>query len=184
MRLAAAADRIHEAGGEVIAISVDDETRQAGMFERWPAPHVLFVSDPGGETHLRRLGLYDPDERGGIALPAMLVISPDGSEAYRYQGRDFADRTTDDEVFAALEGLGLDAVDPPPGGPVGEVPDDLKGFFPPSSLTAYFQGTKFAAIAIGRRVDDDQARAIAGEHRSMADATIDAWRAIRPRASS
>ncbi len=179
MRLAAASDRIHEAGAEVVAISVDDEVRQAGMFERWPTPHVRYVSDPGGETYLQPLGLYDPEERDGIALPGMLVIAPDGSEAYRYQGRDFADRTTDDDVFAALDGLGLDAIDPPAGGPIGEVPEDLRGFFRPSDLGAYFRGNRYGAVAIGGRTDNKELRALAREHRVMADATLEAWRAVR-----
>lgn len=179
MRLAAAADRIHGAGAEVIAISVDDEIRQAGMFQRWPTPNVLYVSDPGGERYLAPLGLYDPEERGGIALPAMLVLDPDGAEAYRYQGRDFADRTTDDDVYAALDELGLDRIETPPGGPEAEVPEDLRGYFRPSDLGAYFRGNKFGAIAIGGRLADPDARAAAREHRLMADATLDAWKLLR-----
>lgn len=179
MRLAAAADRIHGAGAEVIAISVDDEIRQAGMFQRWPTPNVLYVSDPGGERYLAPLGLYDPEERDGIALPGMLVLDPDGAEAYRYQGRDFADRTTDDDVYAALDELGLDRIEPPAGGPEAEVPEDLRGYFRPSDLGAYFRGNKFGAIAIGGRLADPDARAAAREHRLMADATLDAWKLLR-----
>lgn len=175
MRLGAAADRVHRAGGEVIAISSDDEVRQAGMFARWPASHVRYVADPGGAAYLRPLGLFDPDERGGIAMPAMIVVAPDGSEAYRYVGRDFADRTTDDDVMAALEGLGLDPIDPPAGGPVADVPDELGGYFRPENLVMYIRGNRMAAAAIGGRLDDKAARAIAREHRLMCDATIEAW---------
>ena len=106
MRLAKDTERIHAAGAEVMAISVNELERQVGMRSRWRLDDQLLVSDPGGETYLQSLGLFDPEERGGIALPGLLVITPDGSEAYRYQGRDFADRTTDDEMYAALEGLG------------------------------------------------------------------------------
>ena len=175
MRLSAESDRVHGAGGEVIAISVDDEVRQAGMFARWPTPNVLYVSDPGGETYLQALDLFDPEERGGIGKPAMIVLAPDGSEAYRYNGRDFADRTTDAEVFEALEGLGLGAIEPPPGGPVGEVPDDLARFFKPDDLPVYFRGNRFGAAAIGGRLDDKAARAVAREHRVMAEETLAAW---------
>jgi hypothetical protein len=175
VRLGAESDRIHGAGGEVIAISTDDETRQAGMFARWPAPHVRYVSDPGGATYLRRLELYDPDERGGIALPAMLVLAPDGEVVYRYVGRDFADRTTDEQVFAALERLALSPIEPPPGGPVAEVPDDLDRFFAPAHLVPFFKGNRFGAIAIGHRMADAESRAVAREHRLMCDATLAAW---------
>lgn len=175
MRLSAQSERIHGAGAEVIAISSDDEVRQAGMFSRWPTPNVLYVADPGGENFLRSLDLFDPEERGGIAKPAMIVLAPDGSEAYRYNGRDFADRTTDAEVLEALEGLDLDPIDPPTGGPVGDVPDDLSRFFPPSDLPPYFRGNRFGAAAIGGRLDDKVARAVAREHRVMAEETLEAW---------
>ena len=175
MRLGAEADRIHRAGAEVIAISTDDEARQAGMFARWPTPHVRYVSDPGGDTFLQALQLYDAEERGGIGLPGLLVIDPDGEVAYRYVGRDFADRTTDDEMFTALERLNLDPVGPPEGGPVGDVPADLGGYFAPTSLVPYFRGNRFAAIAIGGRLPDPEGRAVAREHRLMCDATLAAW---------
>ena len=45
MKLASQSDRLHAAGAEVIAISVDDDERQAAMFARWPTPNVLYVSD-------------------------------------------------------------------------------------------------------------------------------------------
>jgi hypothetical protein len=110
----------------------------------------------------------------------MLVIDPDGNEAYRYVGRDFADRTTDAEVYAALEGLGLPAIDPPPGGPKGEVPEDLRRFFRPVDFGPYFRGNRFAAAAIGGRTEDRDLRAIAREHRLMADESLVAWDEVRP----
>lgn len=175
MRLGAVSDRIHAAGAEVIAISSDDEVRQAGMLERWPTPNVRYVSDPGGETYLQPLGLFDPDDRGGIGLPAMFVLAPDGQVAYQYVGRDFADRTTDDQVLAAVAALDLDAIEPPQGGPLDDVPADLEGYFRPDHLVPYFKGNRFGAIAIAGRTEDRQFRAIAREHRLMCDATLAAW---------
>lgn len=178
MRLASLNDQIHGRGAEVIAVSGDDDVRQTGMYARWPTPHIRYVSDPDGQRILRPLGLFDPEERGGIGRPAMLVLDPDGREVYRYVGRDFADRTTDDAVLAAVAGLGLDPIEPPVGGPVGDVPADLGGFFAPASLLPYFRGNRFAAVAISRRVSDPDALAVAIEHRDMCDATLDAWRAL------
>ena len=179
MRLATNYDRIHDAGGEVVAVSVDDEARQAGMSTRWGLTNTHLVADPGGERVLQPLGLYDPEERGGIALPAMLVYDPDGNEVYRYQGRDFADRTTDDDVYAALEALDLPAADPGPWVPTATVPDDLGRFFRPEDYGAYFRGNRFGAAAIGGRLDDPAARAIAREHRKMAEQSLEAWDAWR-----
>jgi len=177
--LAAAADRIHGAGAEVIAISIDDENRQAGMFERWPTRHVQYIADPGGERFLGPLGLIDPEDERGIALPAMLVLAPDGSEVYRYRGRDFADRTTDNDVYAALDALGLEAIEAPVGGPVADIPDDLRRFFAPKNFGPYFMGNKFGALAIQGRLTDPEAKAIAKEHRQMADASLEAWASLQ-----
>ena len=179
MRLAANTDRIHGAGAEVIAISVNEDERQSGMRQRWKLEDQLLVSDPGGETYLQALDLFDPEERGGIALPGLLLIAPDGTEAYRYQGRDFADRTTDDEMYAALEGLGLPAVDRPVGAPDTPVPDDLGAFFTPEMYGPYFRGNMFGALAISRRVGDEESRATAKAHQQMANTTLEAWDALR-----
>jgi len=182
VRLATQYDRIHHAGAEVMAISIDDDARQAGMARRWGQPATRFVSDPGGERFLKPLGLFDPDERGGIALPALLVIAPDGTEHHRYAGRDFADRTHDDDVLAAVEDLGLDPIEAPDWSSeiaAVDVPDDLRGYFRTSDILPYFRGNMFGALAIGRRLDDDASQAIAKEHRSMSKSIVDAveeWR--------
>ena len=114
MRLAATYDRIHAAGAELLAVSVDDETRQAGMAQRWALHHTTMVADPGGTDILQPLDLFDPAERGGIALPGMVVFDPSGTEVYRYCGRDFADRTNDEDLFAALDALNLPPSTPRP----------------------------------------------------------------------
>ncbi len=133
------------------------------------------VSDPGGDAYLKPLALFDPDDRGGIALPAMIILDPAGNETYRYQGRDFADRTNDDDLWEALESLGLRAVDPGPVAVDTAVPDDLRGFFRPEDFAAYFRGNMFGAIAIAGRLEDPAAKAIALQHRDMAKNTVDAW---------
>ncbi len=175
MRLALRTEEIHRAGAEVAAVSVNEPERQAGMAERWKLTHFSMISDPGGEKILQPLDLFDPEERGGIALPGMIIQDPDGNEVYRYQGRDFADRTNDDDLFDALNGLALPPVDVPPWQPEAEVPADLSGFFRTDMMGPYFRGNFFGAIAIGGRVADDDAKAVAREHRLMAKATLDAW---------
>ena len=34
-------------------------------------------------------------------MAAMVIVDPDGTEVYRYQGRDFPDRTNDDDLWEA-----------------------------------------------------------------------------------
>jgi hypothetical protein len=183
VKLASEYGRVHAAGAELAAVSVDDEVRQAGMSKRWGFTHTRFVSDPGGASYLQAIGLFDPDERGGIALPGMVVVNPDGVEVYRYQGRDFADRTNDDDLWAAIEALGLPAVDPPPWVPGVEVPGDMRGFFRPADFNAYFRGNVSGAAAIGRRVADDASRELVQEHRLMSQSMLEAWTRWEPNIS-
>ncbi len=180
MKLASQYDRIHQGGAELAAVSVDDDIRQAGMAERWGFTHTTFVSDPDGERYLQPLQLFDPEERGGIALPGMVIVDPDGREVYRYQGRDFADRTNDDDIWATLDRLALAPVEPSPWSSEVEVPDDLRGSFPPADFGAYFRGNMFGAIAIGRRVPDAESRALAKEHREMSKSNLEAWERWQP----
>ena len=166
----------------MIALSVDSEERQAAMFARWPTPHVTYVSDPGGERYLQALDLYDPDERGGIALPALLVVDPEGNETFGYRGGDFADRRHDDDVIEALEALDLGPVDPPSGGPVVEGADVAQsGAFQPDMLGLYFRGNRMAAVAIQGRLGRTEAGLVAREHRIMCEGILDAWEQVRPR---
>lgn len=182
MKLASQYDRIHGAGAELAAVSVDDVARQAGMAERWGFTHTAFVADPGGETFLQPLGLFDPEERGGIALPGMVIVAPDGTEVYRYQGRDFADRTNDADIWEALDRLALPPVNPAPWTPDVAVDDNLGGHFRPQDFAAYFRGNMFGAIAIGGRLGDKGSRAIAREHREMSRSNLEAWETWKPHA--
>ncbi len=175
MRLATRYDEIHAAGAELVAISVNDDERQAGMAARWGLSHTRMVSDPGGETYLKALDLYDPVERDGIALPGMVIIDPDGNEVYRYQGRDFADRTNDDDLFEALTGLDLPAVNPGPWTVTVQASDELRGYFRPKDYGAYFRGNMFGAIAIAGRADDPASKVMAKEHAAMSRSSNEAW---------
>lgn len=174
MRLATNYDRIHGAGAEIIAISVDDDRRQAGMARRWGLASSRFVSDPGGERFLQPLGLFDPEERDGIGLTALVIVDADGVERYRYAGSDFADRTHDDDVLDALDDFGLPAIEAPNWTYDAGVPDDLRGYFRPRDLGPYFRGNMYGALAIGWRLPDEASRDIAKQHRVMSKSILDA----------
>ena len=175
MRLATRYEDIHLAGAEVVAISVDNDDRQAGMAERWGLSHTRMVSDPNGVDYLRPLELFDPAERDGIALPGMLIIAPDGEETYRYQGRDFADRTNDEDLFSALAELDLPPVSPEPWEPTSSAPDDLRGYFRTQDFGAYFRGNMFGAFAVAGRIQDPESKMLAKEHAAMSQASTQAW---------
>ena len=181
MKLESEIGRIHGNGAELIALGVDEHLRQIGMHQRWPVPNVLFVSDPGGERYLKVLGLYNPDERDGIAIPALLVIAPDGTETFRYTSNDFADRVADEAMFNAVEALGLDAIEPPEGGPEGEFPDDIRGYYRPVSFRAYVTGSRTGALALSRRVKDPEAKAQLEEHVEQMTQSLAAWAELKNR---
>ncbi len=182
MRLATNLDRIHGAGAELVAVSVDDDVRQAGMAQRWGLDAVRFVSDPGGEAILGPLDLFDPEDRGGIALPGMILVAPDGTEAYRYIGRDYADRTNDREIWPALDGLHLGPVDPPTWVSDVEVHADLDGFFRPVEFRTFFFGNQVGANAVAQRLGPDtEAGQVALEHVGMSKDSLRAWKEWRAR---
>lgn len=73
------------------------------MVEKLLLPYPL-LSDPGGRV-IKDWGVWT-DGEGGIAKPSIFANKSEGSVAWEYVGRDFADRPTDDELFKALRGGG------------------------------------------------------------------------------
>ena len=63
---------------------------------------VPLLSDPEGRV-IKDYGVWS-DGEGGIARPSLYAVRGDGSIAWRYVGGDYADRPTDDELFASLKG--------------------------------------------------------------------------------
>ena len=150
-------ERFTALGGLLAGVSVDPPGRNATMVAKLHLPFPL-LSDPGGERALRGLGLFSERERGGIAVPAVRVVAPDGRVVYAYTGRDYADRPVNDDVVAALGGLGLAAAEPEPVAP-GEPEQGRLRIYPLPTLQVYFRAVRYAAQALGRRMrdPDDQA---------------------------
>ena len=133
---------------------------------------------------MRSLDAWDPDERGGIARPAVFVFAPDGTEAYRFASRDFADRADDADLMAAAAALGLAPLDDlPPARPAAE-PEDDPGAFRTDAFGAYFRGVRSAALALSRRARDEADRADAATTSAMAASFLEAWRERREAASA
>ena len=82
-------------------ISVDPIENNRAMVEKLMLPFPL-LSDPEGRV-IKQLGVWT-DAEGGIAVPSIFAIRKDGSIAWQYVGSDYADRPTDDELFASLHG--------------------------------------------------------------------------------
>ena len=177
MRLANQNDEIEAAGAEVIALSVDSPARSAALARRWKLP-FKFVSDPGGERFLRDLDLWNGKERGGIAWPALVLVSASGEELTRVRSHDFADRTHDDDVLDHLRGRDLASVDPGPwSAPAApeEGSEELSGAFAVEMFKPLMNGNRFGAIALSQRLEHEPSREMAKKHARMAQSFVEAW---------
>jgi peroxiredoxin len=81
-------------------ISVDSVEQNRAMVDKLLLPFPL-LSDPDGRV-IKAWGVWNDSE--GIAKPSIFAIRGNGSIAWEYVGRDFADRPTDDELFNSLHG--------------------------------------------------------------------------------
>jgi len=82
------------------AIVVDPVENNRAMVEKLVLPFPI-LSDPESRV-ISEWGLLNERE-GNIAKPAILGIRRDSSIGYTYIGTDFADRPSDDELFAGLK---------------------------------------------------------------------------------
>lgn len=141
-------DEITGAGARVVGISIDSPGQHAAMVEKLRLPFPL-LSDPDRSGAITPWGLADPNDRRRIALPAVAGVAPDGTEAFRFTSRDFADRPTEDWVVEALGRMNLPPTTqaPPELGPVEPGPNAMPAEF----LLPYFRGARFAVVAMSRR---------------------------------
>ncbi|MGI8643077.1 MAG: peroxiredoxin family protein, partial [Thermomicrobiales bacterium] len=156
-------------GATIAAIVIDTPAQNAAMVEKLALPFPI-LSDPDGAAAIKPLDAWNTD--GKMAKPAIIVVTPDGTEAYRYVGVDFADRPGDDEVLAAIQGLDLPPIDvsdgvadhprPEPSGRAMSLPD----------LGVYMRGVRFAMMALAGRARDEYDRSEAERTAKMAERFI------------
>ena len=182
MRLANELGEIQSLGSDVCAVSVDPPERNAALARRWHLPFPIH-SDPGGDRFLKQLDLWNPNDRGGIAWPAMLVYNAERREVRRYRSRDFADRPpNDDDVLSDLQALDLPAISVPPWIPDVEPVDDA--VLRTETFGPYFRGIRFGVLGLSGRLQDpiDQQEAI--RMSDMAASFLDAWTTRRKAAEA
>jgi peroxiredoxin len=159
-QLASYARQIEEFEGrgvQLAGISIDPPSHNARMVGKLQLPFPL-LSDPEGEL-ARLFGLWGADD--GVALPSIVVIDQSGEVRYLYKGSDFADRPTDDEIFAGLRGLDS-RIERLTGGPEFQVgaaqarktsvrPDERAMEL--DQLTTYYRGVLFTTILFKERFE-------------------------------
>ena len=159
---------------------MDGTARNRAVVDKLVLPFHL-LADPDASV-IAAYGVYHEKELR--ARPAAFVIGPDLSIAYRYVGRDFADRPLTKELLAAVDSVKDAPATPlargtPPAGP-REPADTGRTPFPLEHLAPYMRGVSFALEAIGGRVPEDEAlhreiatyRAIAQDYLRWALATV------------
>ncbi len=154
MQLANHIEEFHKAGVDVVALTVDDPGRNEAMQQRWDLPFPI-VSDPNGDTWLRPMGLWNPDERDGIGIPAVVVLDRDGHEVGRIVSRDFADRPPElSSVIALAATAGLPPIDHRQPWIADTEPTDHPGAFRADAFGTYFRAIQFATRALSSRLTD------------------------------
>jgi len=83
------------------AISVDPVENNRAMVEKLLLPFPLLSDAEGGV--IKAWGVWT-DADGGVARPSIFAIQKGGVIAWKYVGVDYADRPSDDELFASLRG--------------------------------------------------------------------------------
>jgi peroxiredoxin len=91
-------DRFERAHLQVAAIVVDEPSKNLAMVDKLLLPFPI-LSDPDAKV-IHAYDVWNPGD-GGVAKPALFLVRPDLTVAFAYVGTDFADRPTDEELFAA-----------------------------------------------------------------------------------
>jgi peroxiredoxin len=92
---------IRAAGADVVALSVDPEDRSEPLRKQLGIEFPILCDT--GRRVIREWGLYNPDEMGGIAVPAVFVIGTNRRVLYRSIDNTSA-RVDTDGVLGFLQG--------------------------------------------------------------------------------
>ena len=158
--------------------SVDPPAAQLAMNRTWHLP-FRWVSDPDGEQLAKPLDSWNPDERGGLFHPLVLLLGPDGQELVRHRSRDFADRPDDEDVLQALRDAGLPPRASQAWQPSGLEPRPTDSAFRPDAFGPYFRGIRFGMRTLAKRMRDPEDAAELQQTTAMADSFLEAWKERR-----
>ena len=136
------------AGSRLYVISVDSPERNAAMVEKLSLPFP-YLSDPDRSKAIIPYGVADEKDDRMISRPALVLVTPNLQDAFRFVSKDFAERMPEAEVVAAVKRLNLHTT-------IQEKPVIGKAEAGPRSLSLpelriYLRGARFAALAMGLR---------------------------------
>ena len=94
-------DKIKQAGGELIAVSVDEQSFAWSMAQTTGAKFQI-LSDAEKKT-ITEYGIVNAAEHGGIAHPSIFVLDKEGRIRYMHVGKDAQDRPPDETILQELK---------------------------------------------------------------------------------
>ena len=94
-------DKIKQAGAELIAVSVDDQSYAWSMAQTTGAKFQI-LSDAEKKT-ITEYGIVNAAEHGGIAHPSIFVLDKEGRIRYMYVGKNAQDRPPDETIVEELK---------------------------------------------------------------------------------
>ena len=94
-------DKIKQAGGELIAVSVDEQSFAWSMAQTTGAKFQI-LSDAEKKT-ITEYGIVNAAEHGGIAHPSIFVLDKEGRIRYMHVGKDAQDRPPDETILVELK---------------------------------------------------------------------------------
>lgn len=144
----------------MVGISVDPPSHNRPMVEKLGLPFAL-LSDPRGDL-IKTLGLWNENE--GVSEPAIVVLDGSGGVRYAYSGGgDFSDRPPNETLFELLDGIesggepenSEKTVSVSAEEAENETVRPEKPALPLETLKPYYLGTRFATIAMQKKLDGE-----------------------------
>ena len=100
-RLAEDYDKIKQAGADLIAISVDDQSFAWSMGQTTGARfQILSDSD---KKIITSYGILNAQEHGGIAHPSIFILDKSGRIRFLHVGKDPQDRPSDEAILEEIK---------------------------------------------------------------------------------
>ena len=94
-------DKIKQAGAELIAVSVDDQSYAWSMAQTTGAKFQI-LSDAEKKT-ITEYGIVNAAEHGGIAHPSIFILDKEGRIRYMHVGKDAQDRPPDETILVEVK---------------------------------------------------------------------------------
>jgi peroxiredoxin len=94
-------DKVKQAGAEMIAVSVDEQSYAWSMAQTTGAKFQI-LSDAKKET-ITAYGIVNAAEHDGIAHPSIFVLDKEGKIRYMHVGKDPQDRPTDEAIVLEVK---------------------------------------------------------------------------------